>query len=246
MTQKTKKPFPSARWVRGIIDDVTLVDSREQLLVWEEELPVPRYVFKELDVRTEHLVPTDAPDKQNHQHPRSGAIEWYDIVVRDRTIRHGAWRKSGLDGYLGVTWQRDGLDHWYEEDLEVFEHPHDPFVHIDAISSSRLVTVKYADVVLAESREAVFLWETGLPVRYYLPRRDVDFSFLVSSLTTSVCPYKGFATEYWSVSGEPGLQDIAWSYPEPFFPYRNIADAVAFASGKLDISIDNVLQARPQ
>jgi len=136
-------------------------------------------------------------------------------------------------------------DYWYEESQEVFEHPHDPFVHIDALSSSRLVTVRHDDVVLGESREATFLWETGLPTRYYLPRKDINVNLLTPSRTESICPYKGFATGYWSVSGEPSLTDIAWSYPEPLFAYRNIAGTVAFLNEQLEILIDNVVQTRP-
>lgn len=231
--------------MRGFVGNTLLVDSRDQLLVWEEELPVPRYLFQDKDVRSENLVPTSPPEELRYHQPNSGVISWFDVVVGDRTIRHGAWRKAGFDGYTGVSWERGGLDHWYEEDQEVFEHPHDPFVHIDALPSSRLVTVRHNDVVIGESREAVFLWETGLPVRYYLPKRHVDFGRLVSTPTVSVCPYKGFATEYWRVTGEADLVDIAWSYPEPFFPYRNIAGAVAFVNEKLDISIDNVPQTPP-
>ena len=144
-----------------------------------------------------------------------------------------------------MTWERGGLDHWYEEDVEVYEHPHDPFVRIDAMPSSRLVTVSHGDVVIAESRQPILLWETGLPLRFYLPRRDVDLDRLTPSDTQSICPYKGFATEYWSLAGEPELTDIAWSYPEPFFPYRNIAGTVAFLHEKLDVTVDGVAQSRP-
>ena len=245
MEQKVRKPFPSNRWVRGFVGDTLLVDSREQLLVWEAQLPVPRYLFRDEHLRAEHLVPTGAPEQRGYHHPNSEVTAWFDVVVGDRTIRHGAWRREGFDGWTGVTWERGALDHWYEEDVEVFEHPHDPFVHIDALPSSRLVTVRHGEVVLAESRQPILLWETGLPRRYYLPRRDVDLGRLTPSDTDSICPYKGFATEYWSVAGEPELTDIAWSYPEPFFPYRNIAGTIAFLHEKLDVSVDGVPQPRP-
>lgn len=245
MARKTREPLASTRWVRGIVGGTLVVDSRDQLLVWEEELPVPRYLFRNEDVRSEHLTPTGAPEDLRYHHPNSEVASWFDVVVDKRTIRHGAWRIKGFDGYTGLTWERGGFDHWYEENQEVFEHPHDPFVHIDALPSSRLVTVRHDDVVLGESREAVFLWETGLPPRYYLPRRDIDFNLLTPTTTQSICPYKGFATNYWSVTGESSLTDIAWSYPEPFFPYRNITGLVAFLNEKLEILIDNVVQARP-
>lgn len=242
MGQQVREPFRTDRWVRGVVGGTVVVDSRDQLLVWEAELPVPRYLFRDEDVRAEHLVPTDAPRKRSYHHPNSHVVAWFDVVVGDRTIRHGAWRREGFDGWTGVTWQRGGLDHWYEEDVEVYEHPHDPFVHIDALPSSRLVSIRHGGVLLAESRDAVLLWETGLPRRYYLPRHDVHLDRLTPSDTESICPYKGFATDYWSVSGQPGLTDIAWSYPEPFFPYRNIAGMVAFQHETLDVTLDGTPQ----
>lgn len=245
MGQQATEPFRTDRWVRGAVGDTLVVDSRDQLLVWEAELPVPRYLFRNEDVRAEHLVPTDAPHKRSYHHPNSRVVAWFDVVVGDRTLRHGAWRREGFEEYTGVTWERGGLDHWYEEDVEVYEHPHDPFVRIDAMPSSRLVTVSHGDVVIAESRQPILLWETGLPLRFYLPRRDVDLDRLTPSDTQSICPYKGFATEYWSLAGEPELTDIAWSYPEPFFPYRNIAGTVAFLHEKLDVTVDGVAQSRP-
>jgi hypothetical protein len=46
--------------------------------------------------------------------------------------------------------------------------------------------------VLAESHRPLLLFETALPVRYYLPPDDVRVE-LVPSQTRSVCPYKGVA-----------------------------------------------------
>ena len=244
MGEDVREPFRSDRWVRGFVGGTVVVDSRDQLLVWEAELPVPRYLFRDQDIRSDCLVPTAPPEERGYQHPNSEVTTWFDVVVGDRTVRHGAWRREGFDGWTGVTWERGALDHWYEEEVEVFEHPHDPFVHIDALPSSRLVTVRHGDILLAESHEAVLLWETNLPRRYYLPRSDVDLDLLTPSNTESICPYKGFATEYWSVTGEPDLTDVAWSYPEPFFPYRNLAGRIAFLHELLDVSIDGVQKPR--
>ena len=45
----------SDKWVRGYVGDVAVVDSREPLLFWEEEFPVPAYAFPRGDVRTDLL-----------------------------------------------------------------------------------------------------------------------------------------------------------------------------------------------
>jgi uncharacterized protein (DUF427 family) len=235
-----RPPYPSVRWVRGSVGATLLVDSRQQLLVWEPELPVPRYLFPTADVRVENLRSVDPPGTLSYHHPSGPVDAWYDIDLGDRIIRHGAWQRRGFPDHLGVTWDQGALVVWREEDQVVVEHPHDPFVHLDALPSSRPLTVHHRGHLLASTRNAIFVWETGLPTRYYVPRNEIDFTHLTPSSTRSTCSYKGFATHYWS--DERGT-DIAWSYPEPFFPYRNIAGHVAFLNELVDITIDAIPQA---
>lgn len=234
-------PFHSDRWVRGLVGNTTVVECREQLLVWEHELPVPRYLFPTGSVEKGVLVEVEPPARLGYHHPNSPVSTWFDIVVGDQTLRHAAWIRTEFPDHVGVTWQADHLD-WFEEARQVFEHPHDPYVHIDAYPSTRHVTISIEGVGLADTSDAVFLWETGLPTRLYVPRDDVDLTALTPTDTQSVCPYKGFATDYWSTTD---VRDVAWSYPDPFFPYRNIADRIAFLSERVDVTIDGVLQPRP-
>ena len=227
--------------MRGLVGDATVVDSRQQLLVWEAELPVPRYLFPSGDVDESALTETGPPEKLGYHHPNGPVATWFDIVVGEKTLKHAAWIRAEFPNHTGVTWQADHLD-WFEEALQVFEHPHDPFVHIDAYPSTRHVTVSSEGIVLADSTDAVFLWETGLPMRTYLPRNDVNVAALSPTDSESVCPYKGFATDYWSTDS---VRDVGWSYPDPCFPYRNIANRIAFLSERVDITIDGVEQPRP-
>ncbi len=73
------------------------------------------------------------------------------------------------------------------------------------------VRVESGGEVLAESDRAIELHETGLPVRYYLPRGDVRTDLLAPSAKTSHCPFKGDAT-YLSA---PGVKDAFWVYEAP-------------------------------
>jgi uncharacterized protein (DUF427 family) len=77
--------------------------------------------------------------------------------------------------------------------------------------SERHVRVLAGGEVLADSRRAVELDETGLPTRFYLPREDVRMDLLTPSATTTHCPFKGDAT-YFSA---PGAQDAFWVYEAP-------------------------------
>ena len=66
------------------------------------------------------------------------------------------------------------MDGWFEEDREIYVHPKDPFKRIDILPSSRKVRVEIDGTVTAESASAMFLFETGLPLRYYLPQTSVS------------------------------------------------------------------------
>ncbi|BDZ51314.1 hypothetical protein GCM10025867_35550 [Frondihabitans sucicola] len=236
---------PSDRWVRGVVDGIAVVDSRHQLLVWEPGHKVPEYGFPAEHVRTDLLTPAvAAPPRGRFYRPRGGDEQWFDLHLGDsRVIEHAAWRWNvpGLEEYLAVTWSRGVLDAWYEEDELVMTHPRDPHNRVDALPSSRRVVVSRGGSVLAETTEPVVVYETGLPTRWYVPRKDVRFETLRPSDGWSECPYKGYATDYWS-SADGRVTDIAWSYPDPKPAVSAIRDHVAFYNEKVQIAVDGVVQ----
>ena len=69
-------------------------------------------------------------------------------------------------------------DQWFEEDQPIYVHPKDPYKRIDILPSSRRVTVKVAGTVVADSSNNMFLYETGLKPRYYLPLTSVGRVFI--------------------------------------------------------------------
>ncbi len=82
------------------------------------------------------------------------------------------------------------------------------------------------------------LIESGLPVRWYLPREDVRTDLLEPSDTTTRCPYKGVAS-YWSVRLEGRIeQDIAWSYPEPDHDAEAVRGLLCFFPDRVDLVVD--------
>jgi uncharacterized protein (DUF427 family) len=100
-------------------------------------------------------------------------------------------------------------------------------------------------VTVAESMSPRLLFETGLPVRYYLPKTHVRMDLLERSETVTHCPYKGQA-ETWSVRAGEGLhEDLAWSYPAPLPESQKIAGLIGFYNEKVDIWVDGVQQERP-
>ena len=137
------------------------------------------------------------------------------------------------------------MDAWFEEDEQVFTHPRDPYTRVDILASSRHVRVEVGGTTVAESTGTRMLFETGLPVRYYLPKTHVRMDLLTPTESVSHCPYKGQA-EYWSVRAADGVrEDLAWSYRAPFAESQKIAGLIAFYNENVDIYVDGVLQDRP-
>jgi uncharacterized protein (DUF427 family) len=145
-----------------------------------------------------------------------------------------------LQGYVLVDWR--AADRWLEEDEEVVGHPHDPFHRIDILESSRHVVVAVEGQTVADSRRATLLFETGLPVRYYLPREDVRMDLLEPSDSRTTCAYKGHAS-YFSARGAP---DIAWTYVEPLREAEPIRGLIAFFNERTDVTVDGEQQERPR
>jgi uncharacterized protein (DUF427 family) len=71
-----------------------------------------------------------------------------------------------LSPYVAFYWHK--MDAWYEEDQQVFVHARDPYVRVDVLPSSRRVEVFIGDTLVADTARPRLLFETSLPVRYYV------------------------------------------------------------------------------
>ncbi|MCX4431790.1 MULTISPECIES: DUF427 domain-containing protein [Streptomyces] len=237
---------PSGRWVRGCKGEVTVVDSRHPVLVWEPEVPVPLYAFPREEVREDLLRPAKNPPTGTH----SGSRVFYDLEVDGELLENAAWTfpADDLAGHIAFEWfsrSGRGLDHWYEEDEEIFIHPRDPHKRVDALPSSRHVRVEIDGTVVADTRRPVLLFETGLPTRYYIPREDVRLDLFVPSDLRTGCPYKGTAA-YWSWrDGGDDPAHLVWSYPEPLPAVGAVKDLLAFYNEAVDITVDGERLERP-
>ncbi len=242
------KTYPSGRWVRAFVGDITLVDSWDPLLFSEDGFPVPGYAFSPASLEMERLSQSDdAPARRGFDFfgPKSQVRTWFDVVAGERVLPHAAWVLAGLDDRIVLSWRPGQIDWWQEEDVVVRSHPRDPFHRVDALPSSRHVQVSAHGVVLADTRHPVLLFETGLPTRFYFPKAEVRLGLLRAATTTSVCAYKGQADRYWDVADDPNLGSLAWSYTRPAAAAAEIAELVAFYNERVDISVDGVALGRP-
>jgi uncharacterized protein (DUF427 family) len=136
-----------------------------------------------------------------------------------------------------------GFDGWYEED-EPNGPPRDPFHRIDVLTSSRHVRLELDGQVLAESSRPMLLFETMLPVRYYLPSEDIRAELSPSS-TRTYCAYKGQAS-YWSATvGDQAVPAIAWTYQEPLHDATQVRGLTAFFDERVDVVVDGERHERP-
>jgi uncharacterized protein (DUF427 family) len=129
---------------------------------------------------------------------------------------------------------------------QVFVHPRNPYVRVDALRSTRHARVAIDGAVLAESASPVMVIETGLPTRSYFNRTHVNFDHLVPTDTVTACPYKGTTTGYWSVQvGETIHRDLAWTYDFPTREVSPIAGLISFYNERADMFVDGQKLDRP-
>ena len=116
------------------------------------------------------------------------------------------------------------IDQWLEESTPIFVHPKDPFKRIDILQSTRHIVIKVGGKKVAETTSSMHLYETGLPVRYYIPLTSIDPSVLRPSgrNTTTKCPYKGEAEYYDVVIDGKAFEDVVWYYNRPLIESAKI------------------------
>lgn len=213
--------------VRATLREKTVLDTREAFLVWEPRRVVPQYAVPPADL---HLTLSEHPPVPLPGHV--GAVlepyhpEWHTTAgtsLHVDGLGEVAFRPGdpALGGRVIVRFDR--FD-WREEDEPVVSHPHDPYARIDVLHSDRHVRVEVGGVTVAESTRPVALFETGLPVRWYLSREDVRMDLLSPSDTHTTCAYKGQAS-YLSAADAP---DVAWFYSDPLTDAGPVKDLLCF------------------
>jgi uncharacterized protein (DUF427 family) len=250
---------PTAKRIRAFLAGEPVADTTDARLVWEPRRVVPAYAVPAAAMTT-RLLPAGAesgddedagfrlPDVSDRPlldpsvpfavHTCAGTV--FDVVAGDETAGRSAFRPDDTDLADYVVLEFDAFE-WREEDESIVSHPHDPFGRIDVLRSSRHVRIEHDGTVLAQSSRPMLLFETLLPVRFYLPPEDVAVE-LERSDTASYCAYKGRAS-YLSVPDGP--RDIAWTYPQPLHDAAQVRDLVCFFDERVDVIVDGERRSRP-
>ncbi|KAI9881613.1 MAG: hypothetical protein M1830_000177 [Pleopsidium flavum] len=232
---------PTTRRVRVLFNKIYIADTTSARHVWEHPY-YPQY-YLPLDSIKPHTLTKGKPISHSTNN-NDGAAFLGSLRVNDRSTERVLIFEKGPLADL-VRLEFGAMDAWYEEDKEIYVHPKDPYKRVDILPSSRKVTVGIEDKTVAESAGGMFLIETGLPTRYYLPQTSVKWEYVTPSDTTSSCPYKGQANYYNVTIDGKEHKDAIWWYQYPTPESIAIAGMVCFYNEKVDIWIDGVKQERP-
>lgn len=230
---------PFGRRVRAEVDGVTVLDTERGFLLFETGLPPQLYVPEE-DLAGAYLEPTDTTTHC----PFKGDAGYRSLRVGERVITDAVWAypdpKPDASWLAGLACLRvDAADRWLDEDDEVIGRLPDPYHRVDLRHTGRHITVTADDgTIVADADGGVLLAETGLVNRFYVPRQAVRLP-LERTETSTVCPYKGWASWFSVRIGDRVLADAAWSYETPTDESRGIEGLVCFADDALTVTASN-------
>ena len=173
----------------------------------------------------------------------NGAAHLGRLTIENRsTDRVIVFNTSTLKNLVKIEFK--AIDQWFEENVSIYCHPKDPYKRVDILQSTRRVKVTIDGVTLAETSSPLFLLETTLRTRYYLPPTSVNWKYLSPSDTKTLCPYKGKASYYHvNVNGKV-YRDLVWYYRYPTMESAPIAGHLCFYNEKVDVWVDGVKEER--
>jgi uncharacterized protein (DUF427 family) len=225
----------SGKRVRAMANGRTVADTLSPLLLVEGYAPV--WYFPPRDVRADLL------ERTNHhtECPHCGVAQYWTVKAGDHRAENAAWRYDDppdararpIAGRYAFEWEK--MDHWFEEDEEVFGHPRDPRHRVDVRATTRRVRATFAGEEIARTHRALLVFETDLPTRYYIPLEDVRLDLLQPSRTTTICPYKGQASYWHACAGGRTAEDAAWAYMDPLPEQPRLRNHLCFYPEKVDL-----------
>ena len=166
---------------------------------------------------------------------RAGQYPAY-VVPDDDVVGVAGEPEPEAPGHVRLTW--DAVDQWIEEDEPVVGYPRNPYHRVDCLRTSRHLRAEVAGVVLVDTSNTVGVFETALAPRLYVHREAARTDLLVASTTTTFCAYKGRAW-YWSaIVDDVVVEDVAWSYDDPFPACSAIRGLLCFDETRATVTDD--------
>jgi uncharacterized protein (DUF427 family) len=98
------------------------------------------------------------------------------------------------------------------------------------------ITVAVDGQVIADTSNALTLWEANYPPVQYIPLGDVDIRLLQRTDHYTYCPFKGDCSYYAVPAGGPRTVNAVWTYDEPYQAVAAIKGHLAFYPNRVEIS----------
>ena len=203
----------------------------------------PRRVFQKTDKSPRFYVPLSSFTRDADLsrgapiNGTNGGAHLAKLTIGNRSTNRVLIFNTGtLENFVKVDFR--AVDQWFEEDMPIYCHPKDPYKRIDILPSTRSVKVALDGITLAESSNALFLLETTLPTRYYVPPTSVNWEYLKPSDTETLCPYKGKANYYNIHVNGKVYYDMVWYYRYPTTESAPIAGHLCFYNEMVNIWIN--------
>jgi len=227
--------------VRVLFGGQWIADTKKPKLVWEANSPAYFFVSTEIPSKYLRRSESAAPGQRKDEHQIT-----FDVVAGQKAAKGAAVQYGdGAGDLAGLTKITFGaMDGWFEEEDQIFAGPKNPYHRVDVLQSSRHVRIEVEGIEVANSHKPRLLYETGLPVRTYIPKTDCRLDLLEPSDLTSQCPYKGVAS-YYSVrlpKTNRLVKDVVWWYRTPQTECSEIKGYAAFWDEKVDVWVDGEKQ----
>jgi len=124
----------------------------------------------------------------------------------------------------------------------VWDYPRPPRVE----RVDRRVRIELGGVGILDTRDVLRVLETSHPPVYYVPIDAVAPGALVPAGGSSVCEFKGVARYFDVHGGDRVAPAAAWTYPEPWAGFAELAGRVAVYPGRMDRCLLDDEVVRPQ
>ncbi|MBA3747319.1 MAG: DUF427 domain-containing protein [Solirubrobacterales bacterium] len=228
---------PDARRLRAYVGDHVVLDTTRARLLHETGIrPVAYVPLEDFDTTLLERTPTST------HCPFKGDASYWTLRAGDDVLEDAVWAyeeplepAAWLRGYAALAAAR--ADRWMVEDERVAGHLRDPYHRVDVHASTRPVRVSVGDDLIAQTDRPVLVFETSMPIRAYVPRRDLVAWHLAPSPKRTTSPYMGDAI-YWHVqAGGERFDDAAWSYELPIAEAMKVAGYVCFEGDGITVAL---------
>ena len=139
---------------------------------------------------------------------------------------------SELQGRVAFAWP--AMDAFFEEDERIMGYAADSYHRTDIRQASRRLMVRYGDRIIADTKQPVVLYESGIAPRWYVTRADFKQSAPAPVEYQSFSPREGLCS-YYDI-GSARL--AAWSYHGAYSQDQRISDLVSFEPDVVSVQLD--------